>query len=1599
MMSEGDGLRAVREALDHWKRELLDLSRRNKLLYFHTARGIRIPITSPLLTDLYRRLILDEKPLKFPQPLDETIEDAEVSEERADGVPQRVRQGDLEVPFDGRNVKDIRDLQRRLYRLRTDARSMIAEQAINTLHLAFGFLEWRDASYSDEIVRSPLILAPVALERDKDSPYRLEPYDDDVVLNPTLVYKLRSNFGLELPSLDPYDGFGEEPNLPEFFRQVARAVESRGWRVVPEVWLAHFSFQKLVMYTDLRSAGTVEEAAEHPVLGAVTGISVPSEVSVSALGDIDAAFDAPEIFPVVDADSSQMEVLARVGAGESLVVQGPPGTGKSQTIVNLIGQALRQAKTVLFVSQKRAALDVVYRRLEQAGLAPLCLEMHSHQASKRQVVKELHEALDPSPETGSYQPHRFEERGRARRQLRAYVEELHKVRDDRGRTPFMMHGALARLSHAPSVTADLPIPSARELEAEREAEYLHALLTLANSGVWDVEASHPWRDSEPEGPAITLVERLRPTLERIRQALDHLGGLVRSIRDELGLPLEAPRPEDLGGIVSILHRLASPPYEVPGSWLRVALPALYNHQLSLRECLDRQRQARDAQRRLGAIGATPLLEAPSPVHELLARFRGTHSGPLRWIQRVYWADRRRVSALSGRKLSHKEALASLEGAETYLQQRDWFESQAPRLVEIVGPRYRGLDTDFEAFSQTLSWTIEFRSLFPDGEMPSLLIGHLKADQAATATRAGELETGLSRELARLTDGVSVLQQLFPRGVKGKALGGLTLEELRAHDDQWTLHLDDLADWATYKSSLRRGEDMGLGPFLVACREAGVVAVALEEAFRRKLATQWLVETYAESQVLAGFNPNGHEQLMAAFRKLDRDLERLSSALARHLARRRIPSPPPINERMLLRKEYHKKKRHVPLRRLLPAIPTLLTALKPCLLMSPLSVASYLPRGSYMFDLVIFDEASQVTPADAVGSILRGRQLAVMGDDRQLPPTNFFNVILEEEEPPEDLEDPDLPAFESILEVCSTKLPSNTLRWHYRSKDERLIAYSNRAFYEAKLVTFPSPSMDSETGVRFVYVEDGVYGRGGTRTNLPEARRLVELIFDHFEKYPERSLGVIALSVAQRDAIDLELRRARTLRADLEPLFAEHREEPFFIKNLEAVQGDERDEVILSLGYGPTEPGGDPPMSFGPLNHKGGERRLNVAITRARFRSTIVSSIRPEQFDAVHRSKWEGPRRLAEYVQYAARGGEWATEAIGDVALPDSDFEIAVYEALLARGFQVAMQVGSSGFRIDLAVRHPDIPSRYILGIECDGAAYHSAKTVRDRDRLRQQILESLGWNIHRVWSTDWVRHPDKAVDRIVERIEALRTSGDLGVRRATRDPSHPENGTQSEPPPAPQTGRDEDDPPWERPSGQPRTTIFPSEIEDFTEHLALVPYQVYESRRRPRHGVLEASLSEITEHLRGVVQTEGPVHRDAAFQRVSSIYGHRRMGSRIVQVLEQALRRAVARKLITVRAGFLWKPDHDGVVARGPSQNGDVRPAKHIPVEEIEVAAVELLSKLGATEPGKLETHVARALGFRRSGKDVGTLVRKAIGRALKAGEIIEAHGYLKCAS
>ena len=568
-------------------------------------------------------------------------------------------------------------------------------------------------------------------------------------------------------------------------------------------------------------------------------------------------------------------------------------------------------------------------------------------------------------------------------------------------------------------------------------------------------------------------------------------------------------------------------------------------------------------------------------------------------------------------------------------------------------------------------------------------------------------------------------------------GEMALDDLLQRCNAIVQAENRLNAWCAWRKVCQQAVALGLAPLVSGIENGAIGAGEVRRVFETTYSRWWLNAVVDNEQVIRSFVAAEHEKRIGDFRALEAQYTGLTRAWVRAALCADLPKQDSVtrnSEWGILRHEISKKKRHLPLRELMTSIPSALTKLTPCLLMSPLSIAQYLSADASTFDVVVFDEASQIPVWDAVGAIARGKQVVMVGDPKQLPPTNFFDRA-ESDDDDEDVEGD----LESILDECmGANLPTMNLAWHYRSRNESLIAFSNHRYYGGALVTFPSP-VTEDRAVSFHHVK-GVYEKGGARINKPEAKALVADIVARLKspgfRESKLTIGVVTFNSEQQGLIEDLLDEERRRDPGLEPYFAEVELEPLFVKNLESVQGDERDIMYFSITYGPDHAGAVS-MNFGPMNRGGGERRLNVAITRARLELRVFSSLKGEQMDLA-RTQALGVRDLKHFLEFAERGTRALAEAThGSRGGFESPFEEAVAGALARNGWELHTQIGASSFRVDLAVVHPDARGSYLTGIECDGATYHRSATARDRDMLREQVLRGLGWEILRVWSTDW----------------------------------------------------------------------------------------------------------------------------------------------------------------------------------------------------------------------------------------------------------------------
>ena len=920
--------------------------------------------------------------------------------------------------------------------------------------------------------------------------------------------------------------------------------------------------------------------------------------------------------------------------------------------------------------------------------------------------------------------------------------------------------------------------------------------------------------------------------------------------------------------------------------------------------------------------------------------------------------------------------ADLDARRTRLDELLELQRTAARLGDIhdlgrtaFGSAWNGAGSDWPTLRSAADW------IQANGDIRLLTsrVGDRRA-QADSADRlrrqAKELETELDVIAGQLR-----LDMTAAFGVE--TFTRLSIDGAVRHLERWRSSGESLFHWTAYRDRAERASSLGCDEVVRRLADGRLTTGGAVSAFEMAYYEAVYADQIRVDPELGTFDGTLHGRLAREFADMDR--QRISSASfevvrAHH---EKVPARDggAVGPLGVLRAEIARRRGHMPIRKLMEKAAPAVQALKPVFMMSPLSVAQFLTPGVFDFDLLVMDEASQIQPVDALGAVARAKQVVVVGDPKQLPPTAFFSKMTgaadEDDEGGTRVTD-----IESILGLFTARgLPMRMLRWHYRSKHQSLIAVSNRQFYENKLFIVPSPyTAEAGMGLRFHRIPQGVFDAGGMRTNQVEAKIVAQAIVAHAREHPELSLGVAAFSAAQRRAIldQLEVLR-RGLPPETEAFFQTHPAEPFFVKNLENVQGDERDVIFISVGYGPTVPGGKVPMRFGPLGSDGGERRLNVLISRAKQRCEVFASMSDEDIDPDFASTRKGVLAFKLFLHFARTGRMTMAESTGRDH--DSVFEEQVAKALQARGYQVHRQVGLAGFYIDLAVSDADHPGRYLLGIECDGASYHDARSARDRDRLRQSVLESHGWTIHRVWSTDWFQRPKEQIDLVVARIEAAKAEQDAEVAgAAAKRRTHVE--------------------------------IVTVEREGFTEvglaeTEAAPPTAVYEEAmvERPRHLVCElhdaprGALSALAEEVVGI---EGPVHVCEVVNRIRDAWRLKRAGGRIQEAVEKAIEVSVREGRLAEDGDFLTVPGRTPRVRdRSEVRSPSLRKPDSLPPAELEVAIVDVVREnYGATDDQVVQA-AARAVGFKATSGQLRELLADVIAAAVAGERLTRRNGML----
>ena len=1602
------------------RRELLDLTARNRLINtpLTRSRSSRLDVTDELSSEVFRIVVAERREMAFLS--DEKAEsDKRAEADEQAGGDDAAQQEVESAPSDDSDISDSEDavhfaqpieddddeiadrhldqnlqtplddekLQKRLLRLFYDARGAYEEQGVNSLYLAMGFLEWYESPTSDKPRFAPLLLIPVELHRRTvNAKFRLRMLDDDLTTNLSLQEKLKAEFGLQLPDVPEVDDLSPA----EYFDAVQKVVEGQSrWRLHRDrMTLWFFSFAKFLMFRDLNpeiwpeGKGPNQHEGLRGLLGEETSFMSPL---IGEHEKLDDRINARDITHIMDADSSQAAAIEEVRHGRNLVIQGPPGTGKSQTITNVIAAAVKDGKKVLFVAEKMAALDVVKSRLDRIGLGDLCLELHSHKANRRAVLDELERTLQLGRPASKDVEKPSADLERVRGQLNAYVEQLHSPVSPSAQTPFQLIGTLSRLQ-ADGTRRFEAIPQGVENWSTSTLTEKQAILNDILEHVTELgpPATHAWRGVQRQTPFLPAdVQQIERDVRALGSALTTIQQHGKALAESLKISWndQAASFRSTQQLALFASKLQS---ILPMDRSAFASPAWESKQNEISKIASLGREWKSCKNELESV------LAPTAWHIDVAQTRtdlsATGDSFFRWLSGRWREASRNLKGLlhdAPPKLL-KDQLQILDSLFRW-QQLDQQLGKNGELREVAsqafGDFWKADDSDWDQLQAIIDWNQDCsQSDLPEGFR--IAIGSW-SDPTPT-TSAFQLLNGVFQNAADELKRLHEMMELSASVSFGAGeLSNVPLMVLDSRLAEWIGAIEQLNRWVILQ---RRRADLiraGLESLLPEI-DSGTIGPDAMDRLTLVFSEAAMKLAYTQFDTIAEFDGVTHSRIVDEFRELDQrriELARHETASAHFEG---IPAGSDYGSVGIIRGEIRKKRRHKQIRRLLTDAGHAVQAIKPVFMMSPISIAQFIEPGIMEFDLLVIDEASQVRPVEAFGAVMRSRQAVVVGDNRQLPPTSFFDRMSgsDDAELEEDDETTSAADVESILDLCVARnFPQRMLQWHYRSRHHSLIAVSNREFYQDRLFVIPSADRDpGNRGLQFRHITNGVFDRGKSRTNRHEARAVAEAMIEHARRSPRLSLGVGTFSVAQRDAILDELELLRRDHPETEDFFSLTPVEPWFVKNLENIQGDERDVILISVGYG-FDASGYFSMNFGPLNREGGERRLNVLISRARERCVVFSSIVADNVD-LRRTSAVGVKSLKTFLHFAETGKLETAEATGRDF--DSDFEIDVANTISSLGYEVDQQVGMAGFFIDLAVVDPERPGRYILGVECDGATYHSARWARDRDRLRQAVLENHGWSLHRIWSTDWFQSRDAQIKKLAAAIEKQLQGNRHDAERFNESQSQDGPSDDEVLVDTPEKGIDRESLPDDEGSEDGTVRL---DYEEASFHVEMMSEEI--------HTLSAEKLSKVVTQL---VRIEGPIHENEIARRITTLWGLSRAGRRITEAVRAATKFTEKSGTICCEDKFYWHAEHTEFPLRNRDrvESAGLKKPEMLPPRELQSGICEFVEKHVSTTPEETARAIGRMLGFRTTSRQLRERIEDEIDALIARSELTQENGSLR---
>ena len=1539
-----------------WERKLLDLGMRNTLINLRLTKSL-LPVLTGSLDELENALADGSDFSVMARPADLRMEEFSF-----EGLLEMSKNEIVQAEFANKRLRSALtegELAKTVKELYRTAKAALEENGANTLYLALGMLRWYENKRSTRARYAPVILIPIEIIRKSAAQgYVIRLRDEEPQMNITLLEKLKQDFGIVVSGLDPLPADEHGTDIRKVLTVMRKAVmEQPHWDVLEAAGIGIFSFSQFVMWNDIRNR--TEDLLRNKVVRSLMEGKLCWDAQPLQIGE---KVEENNVLLPMPADASQLYAIRSACNGESFVLHGPPGTGKSQTITSLIANALASGKRVLFVAEKMAALEVVQKRLERIGIGPFCLELHSNKSKKRDVLEQLRQATEVTKTVSAKEfASKAQRLADMRAELDVYARQLHEIRN--------CGSDLYTLINAYEQCRD-----ARELETfnaawlkELTAEDLEQQLLVVERMVTAArEVGHPHNHPLSRVRCTQYTQSLRGSLRGAVDAytlqLQRMQGFVAQLAASLG-QAEPKDAQALHGLGQIATQMACW-YEMPAAWAKTTFPQMYFDEVAAMaahaqnaNCLEQQ-----------------LLQTFDPGflsqngQQLLNEYMQTNA---KWfLAKAMGMNQltKTVNAYARTPVSKEQLQPHLTALRDYQQEQQAMGALLNKYGGDLGMLYAGKATNWGHIAHLAAKAKESANA-----LYRFTGSYDVMNRCCGVAQLREAVIGVSQGMPAFDQAETAFEDM---------LGIVPAQAEKYLDDQLALcrtillHADSLKEWIAYTGAAQQAQEMGLGN-VVRFYEGGAAHEEVEPAYRKAVLFGLICVAIDESSDLNQFSGAVFNKKIEQYKRMDQEWATLSQQEVYCRLASKVPDftreAAQSSELGILQRCIKSGGRGTSIRRLFDQIPNLLPRLCPCMLMSPISAAQYLDPKRAPFDIVVFDEASQLPTCKAVGVLARGKDAIIVGDPKQMPPTSFFatNTVDEDNLEVEDLE--------SILDDClALNMPQSHLLWHYRSRHESLIAFSNSQFYENKLYTFPSVN-DRETKVRLVPVE-GVFDRGKTRTNKAEAQAVVEEI-KRRAKDPEASklsVGVVTFNISQQHLIDDLLNEACAQDPELEK-WVYREDEPVFIKNLENVQGDERDVILFSIGFGPDE-NGKLYMNFGPLNRDGGWRRLNVAVSRSRCEMVVFSTLRAEQLD-LNRTQAEGVAALRSFLEYAEGRAMAVEETVSqDPAGQCRGVAEAICRLLAQNGYETDLSVGRSAYRIDIAVIYPEEPEKYLLGIMLDGPGYGNAKTTRDREVAQIGVLQGLGWHITRVWSMDWWDNCDKEMQRILKQLKAIR-------KEKAAPPARPEEPTQPEQPkeelpvevvPAPVLA--------EQPKVKAAEPVVKTPPVYKAAELQLKQLTA-EEFIEPRHA------RSIQSRIKSVLQAEAPISMGLMTKRVLQSFGISRAGTRIQNHMS-ALTGKVEMKI--TRQGqteFCWKPEQEPEAYVGLRINGEgehKRDVRDLPVQEVANAVYLVLDEQISMSREDLLRETANRLGYTRLGSNVLSVLALGLDYAQGQGGITE---------